>query len=86
MLKKDLGDAAEQAGKKIDWLTFKDLEDSIREDLKIIKHSPLIPDNVTVYGFVYDVSLFLICNWFPFLYLASPIGELFCSRLIVQEL
>ena len=56
-LKKDLGDQAEQVGKKIDWLTFKDLESSVREDVQIIKQSPLIPDNITVHGFIYNVSL-----------------------------
>lgn len=55
VLKKDLGGAAEDEGKKIDWLTFKDLEGSVRDDLQIIKKSPLIPDNITVYGFIYDV-------------------------------
>ena len=61
VLKKDLGDDAEQAGKKIDWLTFKDLEESVRDDLKIIKQSPLIPSNVQSHGFVYDVSTTLLC-------------------------
>lgn len=56
VLKKDLGDQAEQVGKKIDWLTFKSLEGSVRDDLQIIKQSPLIPSNITVYGFIYDVS------------------------------
>ena len=54
MLKKDLGDKAEEEGKKIEWLTFKDLEESVREDVKIVKDSPLIHPAAQVHGFVYD--------------------------------
>lgn len=56
VLKKDLGDAAESEGKSFDFLFFKDLEESVRDDLKIIKESPLIPNEITVFGFIYDVS------------------------------
>src|SRR5256714_15482034 len=40
---------------QIDFLPFKDLEQSVRDDVATIKSSPLIPDNVEVSGFVYDV-------------------------------
>jgi carbonic anhydrase len=46
-----LGD---EAG-KIDWLTISDREGSVREDVQAIKEHPLVPDGVTVHGFVYDV-------------------------------
>jgi carbonic anhydrase len=39
----------------IDFLPFKDLEQSVRDDVATIKNSPLIPDSVTVSGFIYDV-------------------------------
>src|SRR5216683_2690053 len=39
----------------IDFLPFRDLEQSVRDDVAKIKSSPLIPDNVEVSGFVYDV-------------------------------
>ena len=39
----------------IDFLPFKDLEQSVRDDVATIKSSPLIPDNVEVSGFIYDV-------------------------------
>ncbi len=39
----------------IDFLPFRDLEQSVRDDVAKVKSSPLIPDNVDVSGFVYDV-------------------------------
>lgn len=79
VLKKDLGGAAEDEGKKIDWLTFKDLEGSVRDDLQIIKKSPLIPDNITVYGFIYDVSFSANSKYGPLL---SQASLLLTARLI----
>ena len=40
----------------IDFLPFKDLEQSVRDDVATIKSSPLIPDNIEVSGFIYDVK------------------------------
>src|SRR5947209_8664869 len=39
----------------IDFLPFADLQQSVRDDVTQIKESPLLPDDVTVSGFVYDV-------------------------------
>ena len=39
----------------IDFLTFADLEESVRDDVRRIRESPFIPDEVPVSGFVYDV-------------------------------
>jgi len=39
----------------IDFLPFKDLEQSVRDDVATIKASPLIPKSVAVSGFIYDV-------------------------------
>ena len=39
----------------IDFLPFKDLEQSVRDDVATIKASPLIPENIQVSGFIYDV-------------------------------
>jgi len=39
----------------IDFLPFKDVEESVREDLTILLASPLIPDDIPIRGFVYDV-------------------------------
>ena len=40
----------------IDFLPFKDLEQSVRDDVATLKNSPFIPDNIEVSGFIYDVS------------------------------
>jgi carbonic anhydrase len=47
-----LGDGAG----KIDWLTISDREGSVRDDVRAIKEHPLVPDGVSVHGFVYDVQ------------------------------
>lgn len=39
----------------IDFLPFKNLEQSVRDDVATIKSSPLIPNNIEVSGFIYDV-------------------------------
>ncbi|RIK38316.1 MAG: carbonate dehydratase [Chloroflexi bacterium] len=39
----------------IDFLPFRDLEQSVRDDVASIRRSQLIPDEVPVSGFVYDV-------------------------------
>lgn len=39
----------------IDFLVFSNLEDSVREDVRRIRNSPYIPDNISVHGFIYDV-------------------------------
>ena len=40
----------------IDFLPFGDLEQSVRDDVALIRNSPLIPDDVSVTGFIYDVK------------------------------
>lgn len=40
----------------IDFLPFKDLEQSVRDDVATLKASPLIPDNLDISGFIYDVK------------------------------
>src|SRR5216684_2385521 len=50
-LRQELGANADN----IDFLPFKDLEQSVRDDVATIKASPLIPDNIEVNGFIYDV-------------------------------
>jgi carbonic anhydrase len=39
----------------IDFLPFSDLEESVREDVAFLLSSPLIPAEVVIRGFVYDV-------------------------------
>ncbi|HEV7367094.1 MAG TPA: carbonic anhydrase [Gemmatimonadales bacterium] len=50
-VKKDLGADASH----IDFLPFRDLEESIREDVAFLLSSPLIPGDVVIRGFLYDV-------------------------------
>ena len=40
----------------IDFLPFPDLEQSVRDDVRFLKESPLVPDDVSIRGFVYDVK------------------------------
>jgi carbonic anhydrase len=47
-----LGDAA----REIDFMPFSDLDQSVRDDVRFLEESPLIPDDVSVRGFVYDVE------------------------------
>ena len=51
----DLGAAAGEAAAHIDFLPFPDLDQSVRDDLATIRSSPLIPEDIPVRGFVYDV-------------------------------
>ena len=44
-------------GHKINWYTFSSLKQSMVEDLEIIKNHSLIPSNIKIHGFVYEVSL-----------------------------
>jgi carbonic anhydrase len=39
----------------IDFLPFTDVEESVREDVAFLLSSPLIPANIEIRGFVYDV-------------------------------
>src|SRR4051812_25205886 len=50
-VKKDLGADSSH----IDFLPISDLEESIREDVAFLLSSPLIPGDVVVRGFLYDV-------------------------------
>ncbi len=40
----------------IDFLPFGDLEVSVREDVERIRQSPMIPDDIAVSGYIYDVN------------------------------
>lgn len=51
-LKQDLKADAEH----IDFLPFKDLAQSVRDDVATIKNSPLLLKNIAVSGFIYDVT------------------------------
>lgn len=42
--------------KYIDWLTIADQAQSVAEDVQRIKNHPLVPANIPVYGYIYDVK------------------------------
>ena len=41
-------------GKHIDWLTFRDLEQSVRDDVKRIRKNPMVSPKIRIHGFLYD--------------------------------
>lgn len=40
----------------VDWLTFPDEFSSVIDDVKRIRNHPLVPQNIPIYGYVYDVK------------------------------
>ena len=51
-LKEELGvDVSDQ-----DFLPFQDIDESVREDMRLLQETPLIPDDVVISGAVYDVD------------------------------
>ncbi len=42
-------------GQYINWLTFKNLEQSVVDDVERIRKHPLVPKEIPIYGFIYDV-------------------------------
>ena len=45
-----------RAGEFIEWLTIRDQEQSVRDDVERIREHPLVPENIAIYGYVYDVK------------------------------
>jgi carbonic anhydrase len=43
-------------GNKVDWLTIADQQASVVEDVTRIRSSPLVPDGIPIYGYIYDVT------------------------------
>ena len=43
-------------GNYIDWLTFSDNARSVIEDVERIRNHPLVPNDIPVYGYIYDVK------------------------------
>ena len=39
-----------------DFLPFKNLEQSVRDDVTFLRESPLIPKSISISGFIYDVE------------------------------
>ena len=45
-----------RAGEFIEWLTIRDQEQSVRDDVERIREHPLVPTSIAIYGYVYDVK------------------------------
>jgi carbonic anhydrase len=43
-------------GRYINWLTFNNLAQSVVEDVQRIRNHPLVPGDIPVYGYIYDVK------------------------------
>ncbi len=43
-------------GSYIDWLTIADSTQSLVEDVTRIRNHPLVPGNISIYGYIYDVK------------------------------
>lgn len=40
----------------MDFLPFKDVKESVRDDVRRLREHPLIPSWVTIHGLIYDVK------------------------------
>lgn len=45
-----------EAGQYINFLPFKNLEKSVVDDVRTIRNHPLVPKNIPIYGYFYDVK------------------------------
>ena len=43
-------------GRYVRWLTIKDQADSVAEDVRRIRAHPLVPRDIPIYGYIYDVK------------------------------
>lgn len=54
-VREDLGGEAGALARDTDFLPFADVETSVRDDVGFLRASPLIPRDIPIRGFVYDV-------------------------------
>ncbi len=45
-----------RAGEYIEWLTIRDQEQSVRDDVQRIRQHPLVPKSIAIFGYIYDVK------------------------------
>lgn len=50
------GHDGSRAAEHIDWLTIRDLEESVVADVTRIRTHPLVPSRIPIYGYIYDVA------------------------------
>ena len=51
----DPGGGGSEEGRYVRWLTFRDLEQSVIDDVARIRRHPLVPGDIPIYGYYYDV-------------------------------
>ncbi|OAP60190.1 hypothetical protein AYL99_05192 [Fonsecaea erecta] len=58
LVEKNLGSdaVAELKARQLDFLAFPDLEEAVKKDVQYLKDSKLVPDNVTISGWIYQVE------------------------------
>jgi carbonic anhydrase len=49
------GGPGSRAGEFIEWLTIPNAEQSVVDDVSRIRHHPLVPGRIPIYGYIYDV-------------------------------
>jgi carbonic anhydrase len=53
----DIGNGpGSRAGEYIEWLTIKNQVQSVRDDVARIREHPLVPANIPIYGYIFDVK------------------------------
>ncbi|HEV2716144.1 MAG TPA: carbonic anhydrase [Terriglobales bacterium] len=45
-----------RAGEFIEWLTIRNQDQSVRDDVQRIREHPLVPKKIAIYGYIYDVK------------------------------
>ena len=45
-----------RAGEYIEWLTVKDAQQAVRDDVARIRNHPLVPRSIPIHGYIYDVK------------------------------
>ena len=54
---KDIGKGrGSRAAEYIEWLTIRDQAQSVRDDVERIQNHPLVPENIAVYGYIFDLT------------------------------
>src|SRR5262249_9579125 len=53
---KDEGGNGSRQGEFIDWLTIKNQSESVLSDVERIRSHPLVPKDIPIYGYVYQVE------------------------------
>lgn len=43
-------------GQYVDWLTISDQAQSVLDDVTRIRNHPLVPSNIPIYGYIYEVT------------------------------